>query len=275
MARIVLFITTIGAGSFTIPADCSLADIECLAAGGAGSSLGGGGGGGSWAKAADVVLTPGAVLSFQVGDSANVTQSLKDTFFGTATYSTAICSAGSGTAATSISGGLGGGFGQQRGGSGGSINLPQNFQGSSPFTNPAGTGGTGGNSGANGGGGGAASGPTYIGGSGGFDFPGSPGFGASNPSPGGQGGAPGASGTSGTDWLSSAGIVAGTGGGGGGQAIGSGTAGAGAQYGGGGGGGGSTNAPAGQGLIVFSYNSFFTGGPGDSIARPRHRGGWL
>lgn len=77
MADTRIFLTTPGAGSWTVPADCTSATIECIGGGGNGgnnSSYGGtGGGGGAYSKKNSLSLTPGASISYQVGAAATDT----------------------------------------------------------------------------------------------------------------------------------------------------------------------------------------------------------
>ena len=66
-----IFLTTTGAGNWTVPADCISATIECIGGGGGGESAAGirgnGGGGGAYSKKNTLSLTPGASVAYNVG----------------------------------------------------------------------------------------------------------------------------------------------------------------------------------------------------------------
>lgn len=73
MEEVRIFLTTPGAGTWTVPADCQKATIECIGGGASGGSLwwGGpesyGGGGGAYSKLNEIELTPGDSISYSVG----------------------------------------------------------------------------------------------------------------------------------------------------------------------------------------------------------------
>jgi hypothetical protein len=72
-----IFLDVSGAGTWTVPSDCSQATIELLGAGGdgvtgAGDLAGGGGGGGQYSIRSNLALTPGSVVNYQVGAHGGV-----------------------------------------------------------------------------------------------------------------------------------------------------------------------------------------------------------
>lgn len=277
MAQKVVFITTTGAGTYTIPNDFgSLVSVEAIGGGGSGdSSAGGGGGGGAYAKSTSVTgLTAGGTAYYQVGTTAT------DSWFNAASnaaptlvsqgvlakggQTTGGNGAGLGGAAASCvgdvkySGGDGGGSngstcaggggaagpGGAGGTAGNSVNTATGGGGGASITNPGNNGVFDNRAGANGGigSGGGAAGTAGTAGTGG-------GGGASTSG----GSAPGAGGSGSTSFTqTSDSAVAGSGGGGGGG-DGSDAGGNGGLYGGGGGAGTGSGTGA-QGIIVFTYN---------------------
>jgi len=92
MATKVVFITTTGASTYTIPSDFgSLVSIEAIGGGAGGrkaassSTPGPGGGGGAYAKITSATLTPGASISVQVGPGGTVVTSGTSSYFGLGT----------------------------------------------------------------------------------------------------------------------------------------------------------------------------------------------
>jgi len=297
MAQKVVFITTIGAGTFTVPVDfASLVSVEAIGGGGGGgsSTSNGGGGGGAYAKSTSVTsLVAGGTAYYSVGIfgvGGSTGTAGGDSWFNAAsnaapTLNTQGCLA------------KGGGGGGNSGGSGGAS------ASCIPITG-AFSGGTGGNpGGTSAGGGGGAAGPGGIGGNGSAAFgtgqgKGGGGGGASllaagnnagtatstNGGSGGNGGSGTGGGTAGTNAINATSGTAGTGGGGGGggtfggdggaggtgsywtQSSNSATAGSGGGGGGGngvgglyGGGGSGSGTNGAQGIIVFTYNVSATG----------------
>lgn len=82
MTTIVLPIS--GAGTWTVPADCTLIDsVQMIAGGGDGQAgvngsivNGGGGGGGQYSRITNLTVTPGASISYQVGKGGGQTSGL-------------------------------------------------------------------------------------------------------------------------------------------------------------------------------------------------------
>src|SRR3990167_2739364 len=65
-ADTVVFITTPGASSWTVPVGVTSVKVEAIGGGG-GSSWGSGGGGGAYALASNISVTPGSSISVSVG----------------------------------------------------------------------------------------------------------------------------------------------------------------------------------------------------------------
>ena len=279
MAQKVVFITTVGTGTFIVPSDFgSLVSIEAIGGGaGAGNGTPGdcGGGGGAYAKSTTASgLAAGSTAYYQVGSGGNgfggPASSGTDTWFNTTSNSAptlasqgVLAKAGT-VAADSKTAGVGGaasacvGDVKYSGGNGGLNAQAGSHGGGGGAGGPGGAGGNGGqpNGGSNGGGGGAGAGLTTVGGNASFSTPGTN---ATGGGAGGQGALSGSgvtAGGNGTYWTqSSNSATAGSGGGGGG---GGGSAGAGGGLYGGGGGGSSSGTAAGvgaggQGIIVFTY----------------------
>lgn len=292
MAQKVVFLTTTGSGTYTIPNDFgSLVSVEAIGGGGAGSnaSTGGapGGGGGAYAKSTTVTgLAAGGIAYYNVGAGGTTGGNGSVTWFNAASNA-APTLASQGVKADF---GLGGGNGGQaancvgdlsyNGGNGGSA-TSKSGGGGGGAAGPGGAGGMGGSgnptsSGQAGGGGGGAS-LTHAGYNGGdATVSGTGGNGGDNTG-GGAAGAPGSPGTAGTGGGGGGGnntkeggngatgttsftqtsdsSTAGSGGGGGGG-VGNTGGGSGGLYGGGGGGWGTASAlsyPGAQGIIVFTY----------------------
>lgn len=171
--RNVVFLTTTGGVfTWTVPDDWNDADnsIEGIGAGGGGGASGidggRGGGGGAYARTNNVSLTPGASVSYRIGEGGeggaddeppftSVGEDGGDTWFGNAVFASALMGAKGGE----------GGSGRTGGGSGG-----QAADSIGDVTFSGGDGGTGapkGDSRAGGGGGGGAAGPNGDGGGGG------------------------------------------------------------------------------------------------------------
>lgn len=177
-----VFLTVESGASWTVPADwnSSLNSIECIGGGGGGgnavegTSSGGGGGGGGYSKVSNVMLTPGATVTFAVGVGGGAETSGGATYFcnsasncasiggsavlaganegggGSTVTAGAAASAVGAVGSTITAGGSGGAGGSANGGGGGG-----------GAAGPNGAGGTGGGSGANfllGGGGGGGNG---------------------------------------------------------------------------------------------------------------------
>ena len=138
-----VFLTTVGAGTWTVPNDWPdfPNSIECIGGGAAGKTNGWSGGGGAYSKVSNVVLIPGAVLNFNVGIGGSSDDAPGgDTWFhGTSLASALVSAQGAPAPSTSPNGGLASaGIGTVRFNGGGSGRTP---------------------SGAGGGGGGAAAAP--------------------------------------------------------------------------------------------------------------------
>jgi hypothetical protein len=231
----VIFLTTPGAGTWTVPNDCALAKFECIGSGAGGfsanaSAYGGGGGAGAYAAANAVSLTPGATVYLSIGTGGAANTSGADTWINKAANSAPAVStngalAKGGNAATTVGtvGGLGGAA-------------------ASCVGNATASGGAGGSSVAlfatAGGGGGGAGGPSGDGKAGGL-CPGN----VASYAGGGGGGANGGASTAGT--ASAAGGTTGGAGGAGTSGSGSGSSGGGNGTVGGGGGGGNGSAGSG------------------------------
>lgn len=287
----VIFLTTTGAGTWTVPSDWSNTNkIETIGAGGGATSSAssGGGGGGAYSSISNITsLTASQVVNLNVGAGGNAGSAGTDTWFGATTLAASIVGAKGGGAASAQTGGGGGAS-------------ASGFPTSGGVRNSGGAGGNGNTTGVTGGGGGGAAGPGGIGGTGGAgdtsatgaDFGGSGGGSGGNTGAGGNGGAgstsAGAAGTAGagggqTGGLggSGAGVAptgggsmwtsthaadgtttsvanAGTGAGSGGSGSATGAPASGGLYGGGGGGGGTTAASGASGrngLIVITYTA--------------------
>lgn len=267
----VIFLTTTGAGTWTVPSDWNSSSntIECLGAGGSGNggSAGGGAGGGAYSAISNLSLTPGGSASYSVGAAVLSTDGADTWFNGGALVLSSVGAKG-GKHSTSSVGALGGatasGIGTTKfaGGNGGEGAVARRGGGGGA-AGKNGNGANGGNaSGGNAGGGGGSGGGTAgsdgaAGGAGGNNFGGTGGGTSGSPgTPGTNGGGggggigvsgDGGSGGAGTEWDA----THGSGGGAGGGTLT--TAAVGGLYGGGGGGG---NAGLGaQGLIVITYTS--------------------
>ena len=263
----VIFLTTPGLGTWTVPSDCAVAKFECIGGGAGGftqspSLWGSGGGAGAYSAATAVSLTSGATVFLSIGAGGGANTAGGDTWINKSansapTVSTDGALAKSGLAATSN--GTVGGAGGAAGACVGNVTASGGAGGSS--VNVASGGGGGGGAGGRSGNG-QVGGPcpgvavTYGGGGGGGANGGASTQGAASASGGVTGGAGGV-GTSGAGSGSSGGGAGATGGGGGGgdgSLIGAATAGgAGGSdtaidathgFGGGGGGGGGTNSGA-------------------------------
>jgi hypothetical protein len=239
------YLTTTGAGTFTVPSDWNSANntIETIGGGGSGGiNTRNGGGGGGYSKISNLPLTPGASIDYSVGVGG--TGETSDGVNGQDTWFN-----GASLAASSVGSkaGLGGGDGEV--GLGGE--QVGNTGGVGTVKNKGGTGGLAlvANSGA----GGGAAGLNGDGNSGGNEG-GNGGTGdAGNTTPGGSAGAPPTAGTNGTQWDG----THGSGSGGGPSTSTSFVGGAGGSYGAGGGGTNRNAANAGgdgfQGLIAITY----------------------
>ena len=274
MTTKVVFITTTGAGTFTVPSDFgSLVSVECIGGGKSGATGGAAGGGGAYSLSNAVTgLTAGGTAYVSVGAAG------ADTWFNAASNAAPSTTAqgalakgstsgtggasASGVGTTKYSGGNGGGnYGGGGGGAAGPSGAGKNggaYSGTY-YTGGGGGGANNGTAGANGGssGGNGGNGPGGTGGGSGGSGNGS--NATSNTGGGGGGGGTGNGGTgSGDDiWTqTSNSATAGPGGGGGGGcAFSNGTGGAGGLYGGGGGSGSVAGGAGKQGIIVFTYNA--------------------
>jgi len=269
------FITTTGAGTWTVPSDwpSNNNSIEVIAGGAAGYTNGWAGGGGGYSKIVNLPLTPGAVINLSVGiGGASSNAPGGDTWFnGTSRANASVSAEGAPAATVSASGGqaangngttkFNGGTagrtpsGASAGGGGGAGPLGAGAAGAAPVNSSiqggAGGGGNGGgttpsgsnnNNGGAGGNNAAGSGGGSI--SGGVGNPGSNGGGGGGGAVGNDGGIGG----NGTEWDATHGSGGGGGGGGNGTIGGNG-----GLY-GAGGAGGATPGTGGQGLIVIKYN---------------------
>ncbi len=167
-----IFLTTTGAGSWTVPADWNDADnsIEVIGAGGGGRSgtgttRGGGAGGGGYSKITNLDLTPAASVSYQVGAGGGSGTAGGDTYFNDLDASGTVCSS-DGVTGQSVcaKGGSPPNTGNNNGGAGGAA-----ASGVGTLKYSGGTGGAspGVSSDHLGGGGGGAAGPNGNGGNGG------------------------------------------------------------------------------------------------------------
>lgn len=284
----VTFLTTTGAGTYSLPADWNSSNsIELIAAGGRsltsanGGYATGGAGGGAYSKKNNVTL--GATTDYSVGAGSSTSGTVGgDSFFGAAVYASSLCAAkGGGVGASLNSPGSGGaaasGIGDTRysGGDGGSGAIPVSWNGGGGGggAGPNGNGGKGGNGlndfnggsgggGGNGGGGNGANGSSTQGGNGGVNNAAAgagagattnPGAGGAGSNGGGGGGArssaDGGNGSNGQEWDSGHG----SGGAGGGCYYLSQTGGASGLY--GAGTPCSTNSvTSAQGIIVVTYS---------------------
>jgi hypothetical protein len=288
----VTFITTTGAGTFTVPGDWNSATNTVGAlGGGAGAGRGqsgvgnrSGGGGGAYSESANLSLTIGASISVQVGASGagatvvNTTGGVGgDTWFNGVSLGAATIGAQGGQAgvnnATSTGGAAASGTGTTKksggsstvnggGGSGGGGGAGANGDGGAGIGDTAGSTANGGGGG--GGGNGGSAGSQNSAGTGGGG-----GAGAASGGNGGAGGnannGVGAGGLDGTNFDASHGSGGGGGGGAGNTGGAGATGGVGGSYGAGGGsggpsnGGGQGNGAAGtQGLIYITYAFLIT-----------------
>jgi len=253
----VIFLTTTGLNTWTVPSDWNNANntIECIGGGGSGGAASGsrcsasGGAGGGYGKISNVTLTPGASVSYGVGAGGAAVSATSagnaggDTWFNAASYAAAIVGgaggvagqavSGSGTAA-SATGGSGKGATAHNGGSSGSATTFSVNQKSAS-------------------GGGGAAGPNGDGTSSSAASGGSVTDGGSGDAGSGGAGGVGSVGGNGTEYSSSP--AYGSGGGGGGNKATS--AYAGGTYGAGGGANSSGNSSGAgsQGLIVITYDA--------------------
>lgn len=159
----VVFLTDVGAvNTWEVPATWNYLEnsIEVIGGGGAGaaggSSGGAGGGGGGYSAVFNQILTPGAFISYRVGDGGLTnSDDGEDSFFGAPTYGASTVAARGGT----------GGIGRTDPGTGGQAS---SGIGTTKFSGgDGGTGASAGESRAGGGGGGASAGPNGDGGNGG------------------------------------------------------------------------------------------------------------
>jgi hypothetical protein len=269
--------------SWAVPSDWSNDNtIETIGGGGGGANPttddAGGGGGGAYSKIANLTLTVGANIAYQIGSGGAHNTDGGDTWFNGASLATSSVGAKGGQGAAGLSGGSGGavasGIGtiKYSGGNGGTpTNVNDGAAGGGGAGGPNGDGANGGNSSGNGGGGGGGAGGGLAtagsdsgfgssGGQGGTAQDGTAGGAANNSGSHGSGGGGGdvstAGGPGGNGLEFDTTHGAGGGGGGGGH---SGNGGAGGEYGGGAGGGGwdgglsATGGTGGQGLIVITY----------------------
>ena len=213
------FLTTTGAGTWTVPSNWNNASnsIEVLGGGAGGNSGGGtkGPGGGAYSKVVNQTISGSIAYSVGVGGTVG---SGGDTWFGNAAYGSAIVAAKGGTISAGGAAASGIGTTKYSGGNG-----------ESSYNNSAGGGAAGPNGNGNNGGGYASGGSADagFGGAGGYAGAGSPG----------------------TEWDASHGC----GGGGGGSNIGAG--GPGGLYGGGGSSSQTAASKGGQGIIVITYSA--------------------
>lgn len=208
MALKTIFITTTGAGSFTIPADwTSVNSIHVLGAGAGGktgaAAASGGGGAGQYRTITNITKTPGASITISVGAAGGAGANGGNTWWDGASFNTGTVNAQGGQTTATGTGGVGGSTGT--GGSG----------------NNGGPGGVGPTGTSGGGAGGGAAGPGGVGGTGGDgrtggggnDFGGSGGGGAGSSAAGGNG----AAGTTSAGAVGTGGATGGGDGGAGGQ----------------------------------------------------------
>lgn len=254
MAQVVLFLTTPGAGSWTVPADfTSTNTIECIGGGGGGGNSNltyPGGGGGAYAKISNLSLTPGATITVSVGAGGGGGGSTGgDTWFNGASLAAASVGAKGGTGG--YSGGTGGAAAASVGttkysGGNGATSGPNYCGGGGGAAGLHGPGSNGAGPPGNGGDGDVAGGVTY-GGAGGVGS-----WGSANP------------GSPGYEWTATSGARAGSGGGGSSGGYTSPGA-VGGLYGGGGSsdaGGGKAGA---QGVIVITYDAVPANEVSDSL----------
>lgn len=249
----VVFLTTTGAQTWTVPVDWNSSNnkIECIGGGaggakGTGSTTGGGGGGGGAYKFANnVSLTPSGSAPYSVAPSVFQLVGGNDTWFNGASLAASSCGAKGGTTGTSGSvGGAGGvdGSGIGTGFKGG--------DGAAQASN-------------NGGGGGGAAGPHAAGSGASGTAGGSADGGSDAGGTAGAGGAPPTNGGNGSQYSATAGGTSGPGGGGGARSVSAGAGANGGNYGGGGGGGranvGGGGGSGAQGIIVITYTVGVTG----------------
>jgi hypothetical protein len=294
MAVKVIFLSTTGAGTWTVPADwTSTNKVECIGGGGGGYVAvagGGGGGGGAYSSVSNIAtLSPAQVVDIAVGAGGTSSTAGGDTWFGATTLASSLVGAKGGagsTAALAAPGGqASGGFPasggvRNSGGAGGNGSAAiLTGGGGGGAAGPGGAGGLAGNGDATatgadfGGGGGSGAGLTTAGGAGGAGTT-TAGAGGTNATGGGSGGNGGAGNGLGASfsaspiWTathqadgttpSSSTASPGGGGGGGGSAT-NGFAGTGGIFGGGGGGRGVGSGPpdsiGAQGIIVITYTT--------------------
>lgn len=219
----VIFLTTVGAGSYPTPGDWNNANnsIECIAAGlkgftgSGGSTTGSGGPGACYAAKSNVTLS--GSVSYQIGDGTGAGSDSNNTWFISTTDVQAVMGTDTTACAgtTVFAGGAGASSGTSRGGGGAA----------GPF-------------------GAGASGSGATGGQG-------------DNGNGGAGGGSNTAGSPGAEYTATAGGTAGSGGGGGGISA-AGVGKSGGAYGGGGGGGrgaGNAGGSGGNGLIVVTYTA--------------------
>jgi hypothetical protein len=179
-SKIVLFLTTPGAGTFTVPANWNSANnsIECISGGSGGDNgfnEGSGGGGGGYAKITNLSLTPGSTINFSVGAGGAGGAQSTTVEFGKAGGDTwfngsSVTNSSIGTKGASAPSGANGGSGGGTTGTGSSLN------GGVTSTTTSFAGGSGGNSNVTvdtgGGGGGGSAGKFGAGANGGADITG-------------------------------------------------------------------------------------------------------
>jgi hypothetical protein len=92
----VVYLTTTGAGSWTVPSDWNPSNnkIEVIGGGGGGSTTSGvdgaGGGGGAYAKSVNLNLTPGASVSYSIGSGGGPNANGGDTWFNATSLANAV-----------------------------------------------------------------------------------------------------------------------------------------------------------------------------------------
>jgi hypothetical protein len=248
----VIFLTTPGPGTWTVPNDCSVAKIQCIGAGAGGLTttatiFGGGGGAGAYAAVNAISLTPGATVFLSIGTAGAANTGGGDTWINKAANSApAVATNGAlakGGAAATTNGTVGG-----LGGAAASCVGDVTFSGGSGgnSTSPSATGG---------GGGGGSAGPSGAGAAGGL-CPGA----LSSAGGGGGGGSNGGASTAGG--ASTSGATASGAGGAGTGGTGGGTANGGAGTAGGGGGGGNGSASTGTAGGAGGADTAFDGSHG-------------
>ncbi|HVV15219.1 MAG TPA: hypothetical protein VHD55_02365 [Candidatus Paceibacterota bacterium] len=264
-----VFITAAGSGVWTVPSDWNSANNSIEVIGGGGTAAftggrGGGGGGGAYSKKTNISLTPGAPVTYRVGQGAaqgSPAAPGDDTFFNRTAGSSNTCAD---TVSVCAKGGNSG-----NGNNGGAGGAASGGVGTVKYSGGAGAYGDNNNSG-NGGGAGGPNGNGQAGDSGGAGDAGLGGAGSGC-------GNPPAAGGNGAEWIATnvwsgtaytgATPTGGSGGGGGCRSSIAAPGGNGGLYGGGGGSGGGSQSNEGvgaQGIIVIKYTS--TGDPLEATA---------